>query len=154
MSDYLLFDLNLCQSFVKAITCRGAGCRVQPDPVEGFVVTVSDHLSNEIEQEIEIAYEALMADQLVLLDSSEDDDTRTVIWVAATLADGTARVVRIPAVFACRLFEHFSIEEIHGLVSSVVQSAMPPIASKITHEISGEVVKFQLKKCATADGKQ
>lgn len=154
MSDYILFDLVLCQSFVKTIIDRGIVCQVHPDPVEGFVVAVPDNLSGDIEQEIESAYEALMADQLVLVESVGEEDTRAVIRVAATLGDGTARIVRIPAVFARRLFEHFNIEEIHGLVSSVVQSALIPVESQMTPTISDYVVDLQTKMRAKAERTQ
>lgn len=154
MSDYILFDLLLCQRFVELVADRGFKCEVRPDPIEGFVVTVPDDLPDDLEQDIEHLYEALMADQLTLIESMGDNSARTLMRVTATLADSSQRIVQLPVAYARRLFEHFTVEEIHGLVSAIVQSAMNPVEEPICRKVSGSRAHPETGACATADGEQ
>jgi hypothetical protein len=126
-NDYILFDALLCRRFEKFIADRGLKGEVRPDPIEGFVVTLRDDLPDDVEQAIEDEYDALMTEQAGLIEAAGDSGERTLMRVVATLADGSSRLVQLPAAQARRLFEHFSVEEIHDLVSAIVQSAMNPV---------------------------
>lgn len=44
MSGYILFDMPLCQRFVKVVACNRPEFEVRPDQIEGLVVTVPDDL--------------------------------------------------------------------------------------------------------------
>lgn len=127
MNEYILFDARLCDRFLDFIAARGLAGEVRPDPIEGFVVALSADLADDVEEAIEDEYTALMAEQVSLIEAAGEDSGRTLMRVAATLADGSPRVVQLPAAYARRLFEHFSVEEIHELVSAIVQSAMNPV---------------------------
>ena len=68
-----------------------------------------------------------MAEQVSLMESAGDSSARMLMRVTSTLADGSPRIVQLPAAYARRLFEHFTTEEIHQLVSAIVQSALNPV---------------------------
>ena len=136
MNEYMLFDASLCERFVKFITDRGLTGSVRPDQIEGFVVALPDDLADEVEEAIEDEYEALMAEQVSLMESAGDSSARMLMRVTAILADGSPRIVQLPAVYARRLFEHFSVEEIHELVSAIVQSAMNPVEGPMCRKVS------------------
>lgn len=127
MNEYILFDANLRDRFLEFVAARGLAGEVRADPIAGFVVALPDDLADDVEEAIEDEYATLMAEQVSLIEAAGEDSGRTVVRVAATLADGSSRVVQLPADYGRRLFEHFSIEEIQELVSAVVQSAMNPV---------------------------
>jgi hypothetical protein len=133
MNEYILFDAALSQRFLTFLTDRGLQGEFRPDQIEGFVVTAPDGLPNEVEQAIEDEYEALMAEQVKLVEAAGEGG-RTLVRIAATLADGSTRIVQLPAVHGRLLFAHFSIEEIHDLVSAIVQSALNPVDGPICRE--------------------
>ncbi len=143
MNEYILFDAALCTRFVKFISGHGLASQVRPDPIEGFVVALPGDLADDIEQAIEDEYQALMAEQVSLMESAGDDSARSLMRVTATLADGSPRVVQLPAVQARRLFEHFSVEEIHELVSAIVQSAMNPVEGPMCRKVSSSLVSTE-----------
>ena len=130
MNEYILFDVALCQRFFAFLTSHGVPGEVRPDQIEGFVVTAPDGLPEEVDQAIEEEYRALMAEQVKLIEAAGEGG-RTLMRIAATLADGSPRIVQLPAAQGRLLFEHFSIEEIHDLVSTIVQSALNPVQGPI-----------------------
>jgi hypothetical protein len=133
MNEYILFDAALSQRFLKFLADRGLSAGLHPDQIEGFVVTAPDGLPDEIEQAIEDEYEVLMAEQVSLIEAAGEGG-RTLMRIGATLADGSSRIVQLPAVHGRRLFEHFSVEEIHDLVSAIAQSALNPVEGPICRE--------------------
>jgi hypothetical protein len=130
MNEYILFDAALCQRFLKFLAGHGLRGEFRPDQIEGFVVTSPDGLSDEVEQAIEDEYEALMAEQVALVEAAGEGG-RTLMRIGATLADGSTRIVQLPAIHGRLLFAHFSIEEIHELVSAIVQSTLNPVEGPI-----------------------
>jgi hypothetical protein len=130
MNEYILFDVALCQRFLAFLAGHGVPGEVRPDLIEGFVVTAPDGLPDEIDQAIEDEYQVLMAEQVRLVEGAGEGG-RTLMRIAATLADGSPRIVQLPAAQGRLLFEHFSIEEIHDLVSAIAQSALNPVAGPI-----------------------
>ncbi len=127
MGDYIFFDEKLRDRFVGFIAERGIAGDVRPDPMEGFVVAVPDDLADDIENAIEGEYEALMDEQRRLVESTDKDGARDLMGVTVVRSDGQPRVVRLPAHYARRLFEHFSAEEIHELVSAIADSVEHPV---------------------------
>ena len=127
MNEYILFDASLRDRFLAFISARGLTDEVRPDPMEGFVVALPDDLADDVEDAIEDEYATLMSEQVSLIEAAGEDSGRALMRVTATLADGSSRIVQLPADHARRLFEHFSVEEIHELVSAIVQSAMNPV---------------------------
>jgi hypothetical protein len=133
MNEYILFDAALCQRFLSFLAGHGLRGEFHPDQIEGFVVTSPDGVSDEVEQAIEDEYQALMAEQVGLLEAAGEGG-RTLMRIGATLADGSTRIVQLPAIHGRLLFAHFSIEEIHDLVSAIAQSALNPVEGPICRE--------------------
>ena len=127
MSEYVLFEEALRDRFLKFIADRGLAGNVRPDPMGGFIVALPDDLAEEIEAAVEDGYATLMEEQRNLLDSAGDDGARNVMSVSVTLADGQQRIVRLPFRHARRLYDHFSFEEIHDLVSAIAESVANPV---------------------------
>ncbi|MDP2812020.1 MAG: hypothetical protein Q8O34_17910 [Rhodocyclaceae bacterium] len=149
MNEYILFDAILCERFMKFIADHGLEGEMRPDPIEGFVVALPDDLADDIEEAVEDEYAALMAEQVRLMESAGNSDARTLMRVIATLADGSERTVQFPAVHARRLFEHFTAEEIHELVSVIVQSAMTPVEGPMCRKASSPQSPPEADPCAT-----
>ena len=151
MNEYMLFDANLRDRFVKFAADLGLASEVRADQIEGFVVVLPDDLPDDIEEAIEDEYEALMADQVSLMESAGDSSGRFLMRVTATLADGTLRGVQLPSAYARRLFEHFSAEEIHQLVSAIVQSALNPAEGPMCLKASGSDTSAEPGTSTTPD---
>lgn len=149
MNEYMLFDASLRDRFVKFVVDLGLAPEVRPDQIEGFAVALPDDLPDDIEEAIEDEYEALMADQVSLMESAGDGGERFLMRVTATLADGSPRSVQLPASHARRLFEHFSAEEIHVLVSAIVQSALSPVEGPMCLKAAGSDTPTETATSAT-----
>lgn len=126
MNDYILFDAALRDRFLAFLAARGVPCGARPDRIEGFVVSVPDDLAEELDAAIEAEYEALMSEQQALVESAGADGAPALMSVEVALADGRALTVHLPAHYARRLNEHFSIDEIRGLVAFIAQNAIDP----------------------------
>jgi hypothetical protein len=137
MNEYILFDAGLRDRFLEFIAARGIVGEVRSDPIEGFVVALPDDLADDVEEAIEDEYATLMAEQVSLIESAGEDSGRALMRVTATLADGSSRVVQLPADYGRRLFEHFSVEEIHELVSAIARSVMNPVEGPMCRKSSG-----------------
>lgn len=135
MNEYMLFDASLRDRFVKFAAGLGLASETRSDRIEGFVVALPDDLADDIEEAIEDEYAALMAEQVSLMEAAGDSEARTLVRIAATLADGSPRLVQLPAAHGRRLFEHFTIEEIQELVSAIVQSALDPVAGPMCRKV-------------------
>jgi len=131
MGEYIFFDAALRDRFLKFVAARGLTGGVRPDPMEGFVVALPDDLADDIEEAIEAEYEALMEEQQSLVESADEDGARDLMGVTVTLPDSRQRVVQLPALYARRLFEHFTVDEIHELVSAIAQSVANPVEGPI-----------------------
>lgn len=153
MNEYILFDASLRDRFVKFSAELGLSPVIRADQIDGFVVALPDDLPDDIEQSIEDEYEALMAEQVSLMESAGEDEARTLVRIAATLEDGSPRIVQLPAAYARRLFEHFTVEEIHQLVSAVVQSAMNPVEGPMCRKPSVSDMPPETDSRQAASGK-
>ncbi len=125
-NEYIFFDEALRDRFIDFVSVQGISSGFHPDLVEGFVVELPAGLSTDLQAAIEVEYDALMDLQRDLLDAAEDEDARDLMGVAVTLPDGQSCVVRLPPVYGRRLIQHFSVEEIHGLVSVIAQNVANP----------------------------
>lgn len=126
MSDYIVFDASLRDRFLDFLAARGLRYGVRPDAMEGFVVSLADDLAEEVEEAVEAEYDTLMAEQQDLVEAA--DATPALMSVTARLADDRLLTVHLPAEYARRLHEHFSFDEIRGLVAFIAQSALDPAA--------------------------
>lgn len=126
-NEYIFFDAGLRDRFVAFATARGFACETRADELEGFVVALPDGLDDDAEDALETEYEALMDEQRALVEAAEGAAGRDLMGVEITLPDGRPCTVRLPAVLARRLFEHFDAAEIHDLVAAVAQDVANPV---------------------------
>ena len=136
MSEYILFDEGLRDQFVRFVTCHGLKCDVRPDRIAGYVIHVPDDLSEDTEDALEDEYEALMTLQQEMVESAEESIERTVMAVGVLLTDGRELSICLPAAYARRLHEHFTIDEIRDLVTTIAQGAVDPQAGPLCCRVS------------------
>jgi hypothetical protein len=134
-NEYIFFDEALRDRFIGFVSDHRISSQYRPDPIEGFVVELPVGLSEDLQAAIEVEYDALMDLQRDLLDADEDEDARDLMGVTVTLPDGQSCVVRLPAVYGRRLIEHFSVEEIHELVSVIAQNVANPATGPLCRKI-------------------
>lgn len=133
--EYMFFDAALLDRFVRLVAGLGVASSVQADQMAGFVVTLPDGLSDRLEADIELAYDALMQEQRDLINADEGGDACDVLGVDVSLPDGQTCLVRLPAVYGRRLVEHFSFEEIHALVTLIAHNVVHPVAGPLCRKL-------------------
>jgi hypothetical protein len=127
MNDYIFFDASLSDRFLGFIDAYGLTGNVRADQIDGFVVALPDDLADDIQKAIEDEYEALMAEQQSLVEAEENNGAQALMEIAVALPDGQLRNVRIPALYARRLHDQFTVQEIHELVSAIAESVVNPV---------------------------
>jgi hypothetical protein len=134
-SEYIFFDEALSQRFVGFLQSNALASTVRPDAMGGLVVSLDDEqaqdLTDETEDRLEAEYWSLMHEQRQALETSTTEDDRGLMGVIATLPDGQSRTVRLPAVYARRLVEHFTVTEIHDLVSAIARDVVIPVTGPL-----------------------
>lgn len=125
--EYIFFDQSLSERFLQFAAERGVAGEVRHDAMDGYVVRLPEGFGDELEDEIEDEYDALMREQMVLAENDESWGTRQVMGVEIARADGSRRVVRIEGAIGRKLSEHFTPEEIHELVAAIVGSIENPV---------------------------
>lgn len=135
--EYMFFDDALRDRFVAFATAHGVASTVRPDEIAGFVVTLPDGLADDLQDAIEAEYDTIMEAQMLLAESDSDLVSHHATGITVTLADGSTRAVRIPPPIARRLFEHFTVDEIHEIASAIAQSIESPSDGPICRKPSG-----------------
>jgi hypothetical protein len=125
-NEYIFFDQRLSERFVQFAAAHKIDSKVRPDTMQGFVVALTEDLSDELQDLLEDQYETLMLEQMAALEANDDESDRSVMGVDVELASGQSCVVRIPSTLGRRLFDIFSTDEIHELVISIVRSVENP----------------------------
>lgn len=134
MNDYIFFDTDLAERFLAFAREHGVAGTMRPDPIEGVVVGVPDLLPDDIDSAIEEQYDRLMIEQQERIEA-EDGEDRTLMGVHVTLADGSIRVIRLPAAYGRRLCQHFTSEEIQDLVAAIAESALNPVDGPLCRDV-------------------
>jgi hypothetical protein len=117
------------------LTVTGLPGEVRPDRIEGFVVTVSGWACRTRSSRLSrMNIEVLMAEQVTLLEGAgrgraQPDADRVPRWPTGRRASFS-----FPPYRGACLFAHFSIEEIHELVSAIAQSALSPVEGAICRQ--------------------
>ncbi|MCP5297295.1 MAG: hypothetical protein KIT42_08715 [Rhodocyclaceae bacterium] len=125
--DYVFFNEMLRDRFVDFASGQGVASTVRKDEIEGYVVELPDGLADAMQEAIDDEYESLMDEQMLLAEADGEMVSNRVASVTVEMADGSRRSVRLPAPIARLLFERFSSEEVHGIVSAIAQSLENPI---------------------------
>ncbi|MDX9995980.1 MAG: hypothetical protein RBS28_11715 [Rhodocyclaceae bacterium] len=126
MAEYILFDESLRDRFTDHVRELGLSCEVRPDPIAGYVISVPDDLPEESEDALEEEYDALMLQQQEMVESDAGSADRTLMAVEVELADGRQLSVGLPAAYARRLHEHFTVDEIRALVAAIAEGVANP----------------------------
>lgn len=124
MMDYIFFDANLRDRFVKHANGLGVACDSRDDNM-GLVVAVPEDLSDDLMDAIEAYYDELEQEQSRLMSESEGG-LKMLAGLKFMLPDGGECMVPLQPDMAKRLLSCFSLEEIQGLFSTVVRSALDP----------------------------
>ena len=135
MIEYIFFDEGLRDRFLKVVAAQGIASEVRADQIEGFLVVLSEDLADEVVDLLEDEYDVLMVEQRCLVESLDGDKARTLMGVNITLPDGQQRMVPLPAIYARRLYEHFTIEEIQQCVSGIAESVLKPDAGSLCRNV-------------------
>lgn len=133
--DYVFFNETLRDRFVRFASGHGISSTVRKDEIEGYVVELPDGLADAMQETVDDEYESLMDEQMLLAESNDEMVSNRVASVTVALADGRSRVVRLPAPVARRLFEQFAPEEVHEIVSAIVQSLENPIDGPLCRKV-------------------
>jgi len=122
--DYIFFDANLRDRFVKHTNDLGVACDSRDDNM-GLVVAVPEDLSDDLMDAIENHYDELEKEQSRLMSEAEGG-LKMLAGLNFVLPDGETCMVPLQPDMAKRLLSCFSLEEIQALFSTVARSALDP----------------------------
>jgi len=134
--EYMFFDESMRDRFMDFASGRGIASTMRQDEIAGFVVVLPDGLADELQEAVDAEYESIMDEEMLLAESNEELVSHHVFGVTVTLADGTARTVRISSAIARRLLEHFEPDEVHEIATAIAHSALNPIDGPICRKPS------------------
>jgi len=126
-NDYIFFDLELRDRFVQGLSARGLTSSAHDDAMEGFVVALDTDPGDDLLDEIEEMYDALMQEQMLLAEQRSDWGSHQVASLQIARADGSEAEVRLPPAVARKLLAHYSIDEARDLVSAIAHSLENPV---------------------------
>lgn len=124
MMDYIFFDTNLRDRFVKHANDLGVACDFRDDNM-GLVVAVPEDLSDALMDDIENYYDELEKEQSRLM-SELEGGLKMLAGFKLVLPDGETCMVPLQPDMANRLFSCFSLDEVQELFSTVARSALDP----------------------------
>ena len=126
-NDYIFFDLELRDRFVQGLSARGLTSSAHDDAMEGFVVALDTDPGDDLLDEIEEMYDALMQEQMLLAEQRSDWGSHQVASLQIARADGSETEVRLPPAVARKLLAHYSVDEARDLVSAIAHSLENPV---------------------------
>ena len=139
MMDYIFFDANLRDRFVKHANDLGVVCDSRDDNM-GLVVAVSEDLSDDLMDAIENYYDELEKEQSRLMSESEGG-LKMLAGFKLVLPDGQTCMVPLQPDMANRLLSCFSLEEIQELFSTIARSALDPRESHLCEILRADANK-------------
>lgn len=125
MDEYIFFDADLRERFVRHAREMGVECALQDDDL-GIVVAVPEDLSEEVTDSLEACYERLMEEQSELVDHTEDGLKKHLAGVRLDLPGGRSCMVKLEPDMANHLFSCFSLDEVQKLFAAVAHSIENP----------------------------
>jgi hypothetical protein len=134
-TQYIFFDATLRDRFMAFAAARNLAASSRPDAIAGHVVELTDDLDDDVGDALESEYDALMNEQMDLVNADDDADARDVMGVAVTLPDGTDCTVRLPPTLARRLLQAFAPDELREVVEAIAASVANPKTGPICRDI-------------------
>lgn len=130
-NEYAFFDEDLCLRFLDYAIGRGISGSCRRDEMDAWVATLPDDMDDAVADEIETAYENFLVAQRERVEAAPGEDVRRVMGVSVVMPDGGSQVIRVPGVYALRLMEHFTLDEIRELVTAIANEAVSPHAGPL-----------------------
>ena len=135
MLEFVFFDDGARLRFVDFLAARGLPCEQRPDTMAGCVVAVPEDLPDALFADIGERYDALMAEQSALAEHDETLVAKRVVGIQVTLADGTARTVRLDGATGNLLLARFTPEEAQRLVEAIARSVENPVDGPLCRDL-------------------
>ena len=122
--DYIFFETTLRDKFVEYVDAIGLSC-IKRDDKMGMIVELSDDISDEQIDVLELKYDELQDEQSHLL-AQADGGFNSLAGFKLELPDGQICMVPLQPDIANRLLGNFSLEEIQTLFNTIARSALDP----------------------------
>ena len=135
MFEYIFFEAALRDKFVAFAEQRDVPCTASDDSM-GLLVAIPEDIPEELSDEIEEYYESLEDEQEAL--SKAEGDLNRLAGFNFTLPDGQQRMLPLPSDMANRLLEHFSMEEIQGLLNAVAYCTLNPNSEHLCKTLAAQ----------------
>lgn len=135
MIEYIFFEAALRDKFVAFAEQHGVPCTASDDSM-GLLVAIPEDIPEELSDEIEEYYESLEDEQETL--SKAKGDLNRLAGFNFSLPDGQQRMLPLPSDMANRLLEHFSMEEIQGLLSATAECTLNPNSEHLCKTLAAQ----------------
>lgn len=125
MMEYMFFDRELRDRFVRQAKEQGVECTLQDDEM-GIIAAVPEDLPDDVVDALEACYDQLLEEQSELIDQTEGGLKKHVAGVRLDLPGGRSCMVKLDPDMANRLFAAFSLDEVQELFAAVAASIENP----------------------------
>lgn len=133
MYEYVFFDDGIRDHFVTDLKARGADYRLLDG--DGLLVEVSEEISDEDTDAIDLLYDQLLQQSGELMEQGEDALEMNVAGVQVELADGSACTIRLDPDFVARLLTTISMEELRDLCQTISEGVERRDNSPLCHVV-------------------
>lgn len=131
MLEYVFFDQGLRSKFVAYLNENGLSADTYD--ADGFIVTFSDDIEQDLWDSIDLMYEQLLQENADLLEDTEDALRINAAGVQVVLANGDICMIRLAPELVSRLLTAISQEELRDMVQAIAGQVEEPDNSPLCH---------------------
>lgn len=131
MLEYVFFDQGLRSKFVAYLNDNGLSADTYD--ADGFIVTLSDDIEQELWDNIDLKYEQLLQENADLLEDTDDALSINASGVQVVLANGDICMIRLAPDLISRLLTAISQEELRDMVQAIAEQVEKPDNSPLCH---------------------
>jgi len=131
MLEYVFFDQELRSRFITYLHEHGLAADTYD--ADGYIVTMSDDIEEELWDKIDHKYEQLLQENADLLENTEDALLINAAGVQVVLASGDIGMIRLSPDLVSRLLTVISQEELRDMVQTVAEQVENPDNRPLCH---------------------
>lgn len=125
MIEYVFFHKHLADAFVERLAALAIRYQEKDDEL-GLIVSVPEDLDDALMDQLDEAYEALLAQSEALLNAESGGTEKQAAALNITLHDGRIVQASVRPALMNKLIGALSFEEVNELVEAIVDSIENP----------------------------
>ena len=131
--EYLFFNMSVAKQFKSELVKHNLVYSEVKEPVQNAIVfQVSEHMPEEVWDELDELYDELSDQDRVLLEEGvENAETRSTAGIYLQLAGGKQTVAQVDPLIMNKILSAITLDELNNFVDTIVKSVEKPDDSPI-----------------------